>query len=321
MKIQLILGLLLSFSAGAQTFTVDERPILEKEFANFQYPRDLDQTNLRGVRTSPENPFEWAGRLKVGHPTHLRDCSAGVVRLAGSKLTDKALVLTAAHCLSLGPDYGHMAARQVFLDRELDRNSEIVRFSFERPRKIRDTNGILQSVREVQIARVIFAAFDVLDLALLEMDYTYAQLTQPEGQQFPIVQGHEFQSEQEIRMFGLPSDATYITTHFHQSTCASQGTLWTRVSYSNVEGDQEYVIRNRVLTTCSLYGGMSGGYARNSQGEVIGVAAGGYQFGYSFYADVSPLTDCAMPQGQFDRMCLQKLKFKIETENNLEERR
>lgn len=284
-------------------FTPDGGLITQTEFAQLNFPEDLKETNLQIATSSAENPFEWAGRIQYED----NPCSGGVVALPGYRPHDRALVLTAGHCVK--PNNSYLKPAEVILDQKL--NGEMY-FDFPRPRKIKLSNGEISEQKIIKFRRIIFASFDVVDLALIEMDETYEQL-QYGTQKPPLLRHQIFEPKTKITMFGIPAAEEYESVLFHMASCQAQEVKSNSANYDyQSKEDLKYSLFQRIMTTCTLFPGMSGGYVRNQQGHVIGVNAGIYVDNYSFYADIKPILKCATPKAEFNLNCLSELKSSIE---------
>jgi hypothetical protein len=298
-----------AFAHAQSGFGPDGQMILEQDFKKLQFPQDLEKTNLRITPSTVENPFEWAGRIQATRLGSVFPCSGGVVALPGFRPQDKALVLTAGHCMNFG-EAEHLRPHEVLLNYPLDGE---VYFDFARSRQTKDDSGNLASSKYYTFKRVIFASFDVVDLALLEMNETYEQLQFGEKKP-PMLVRHAFKMNEEITAFGIPAAENYQSVRFHMSKCSTSGHFTYHTDYGNVETtDSGYDMTRRVYMNCTMFGGMSGGYVRNTKGQVIGVNSGVLRDGPSFYAGTAPLMNCATKDGRFNEKCLAALKAKIET--------
>lgn len=276
-------------------------------FERFEFPKDLSKTNLSVVSANPANPFEWAGRIQTLSNNGTKSpCSAGVVVLPGYRLKDRALVLTAGHCVAR--DGETLKPREVLLDFPLREGRMF--FEFPRPRKFRDGSGKVLEQSEFSFTKVIFASLDSVDIALLEMNLTYAQLEYG-AQSPPLLARTNFQLHQKIRTFGIPYDSEYSSELFHESRCKVKGVVTGTSTLSNLSVGT-YNITERVAMDCTVFEGMSGGYIRNERGQVIGVASGVLRDSYALYADASPLMKCAQKAGVLDRQCLLRLKEHVQ---------
>ncbi|RYZ78152.1 MAG: hypothetical protein EOP04_30235, partial [Proteobacteria bacterium] len=266
------------------------------------FPRDLGKTNLAIVPTTPDNPFEWAGRILFGNSP----CSGGVVALPGYRPGDKAIVLTAGHCIRK-PNGSQLSPKEVLSNVPLKGEAS---FSFPRSRKVRGADGEIRNVQNVWFAKIIFASFDVVDLALLEMNETYEQL-QYGNMKPPMLARQAYVRGQSLTSFGVPA-SFYQSTQFHMSKCESKSLFTLHSSYGNAEDDSAFDMTRRVSMNCTVFAGMSGGYVRNPSGEVIGVNSGGMNDYYSFFASVAPIANCVSKDGRLVEMCLSNLKTRIE---------
>lgn len=290
-----------SFGSGSG-FSSTGGLIPQKDFIQLQFPEDLYKTNLRIVSSSIENPFEWAGRLEYNGYT----CTGGVVALPGYRTQDRALVLTAGHCLQ--PNNSFLNPNEAIVDQLLDGE---MYFNFPRPRKIKLPNGEYITQKKIHFRKIIFASFDVVDLALLEMNETYEQLEYG-AQKPPLLRRHDFKNQKKITMFGIPDDENYKSQLFHMATCNAHEIRSSQSSYGRKDG-MKYSLFQQIMTICTLFPGMSGGYVRNEYGDVIGANGGLYVDNYSYYSDIAPLLNCATDEARFSLSCLDKLKLKIET--------
>lgn len=301
--------LLSLFSKAESGFAPDGQLIQEVDFDQLKFPADLSKTNLRIAASNDQNPFEWAGRIQASSDNSIFPCSGGVVALPGYRPQDKALVLTAGHCIGIR-DFDVLAPKRVLLNEPL--NQEIY-FDFPRSRETKSVDGQWIKGKRYIFKRIIFASFDVVDLALLEMDLTYEQL-QYGTQKPPIMARRAFKLNEDVTAFGVPAAARYQSVRFHLSTCKTTGIITSHTGIKNVEdGSIEYDFTRRVLMNCTMFGGMSGGYVRDRGGQVIGVNSGVMRDGPSFYAGTAPLTHCATKDGRLNQACLAALKAKIET--------
>lgn len=310
MKHFIVLFVILSsvFAYAESGFTPDGQIILEEDFNQLQFPQDLEKTNLRITPMSDQNPFEWAGRIQSRSDFGIFPCTGGVVALPGYRPQDKALVLTAGHCVNIRGS-AHLEPKRVLLNEPL--NSEIY-FDFPRPRKSKNAEGQWVEGMQYYFKRIVFASFDVVDLALLEMNETYEQL-QYNTQKPPMLVRRAFKMNEDITAFGIPASDTYESHLFHMATCKTSGLMTSQTGYGNVENPEDlYNLTRRVLINCTFFGGMSGGYVRDGKGQVIGVNSGVMRNDLSFYAGTAPLMHCATKEGRFNEDCLASLKSKIE---------
>jgi hypothetical protein len=280
--------------------------VTAKAVAMMEFPKDLEKTNLHIVTSTPKNPFEWAGRIYAPVGDGLAPCSGGVVALPGYRPTDKVLVLTAGHCLR--PHGEFLKPHEVQVN-----GTTSAYFSFPRPRWVKTAaNGAARALDKVPFSRVVFAAFDGIDLALLEMDLTYDQL-KDRGQKPPLLARPTGAIGEAVSSFGIPEDEAYKSRRFHLALCRTRASALTSgtSSFTNV-GPDAYSLQNRVAVACTSFGGMSGGYVRNVQGGVIGVNS--LLMGeVPYFASVQPLLNCATAEGRLDESCLAILKTKIES--------
>ena len=300
--------LLVSFANAESGFSPDGQLIQEVDFAQLHLPTDLNKTNLRIAVSNDQNPLEWAGRIQSFSSSGIFPCNGGVVALPGYRLHDKALVLTAGHCVNIR-DIGRLPPKRVLLNEPLKQE---IYFDFPRSRQTTSDDGQRVKAKRFFFNRIVFASFDVVDLALLEMNQTYEQL-QYGTQKPPMLVRRAFKMNEDVTAFGIPATAKYQSVRFHLSTCKTTGVLTYHSGIGNIEDPSlAYDLTRRVLLNCTLLGGMSGGFIRDSKGHVIGVNSGGMRDGPSFYAGTAPLTHCATKDGHLNQACLAALKTKIE---------
>ncbi|RYE53985.1 MAG: hypothetical protein EOP48_13250, partial [Sphingobacteriales bacterium] len=134
----------------------------------------VESTNLKVSSMSVENPFEWSNVIEFDSPLKTYPCSGGVVALSGYKPTDKVLVLTAGHCVrTLEGDY--LKPKMVIVNEVLEQGRAYLKFP--RPRTyLSKPQGVAAQDSRFEFTKIIFASFDFVDLALLEMELTYEQL-------------------------------------------------------------------------------------------------------------------------------------------------
>lgn len=307
--ILIFLGPAFSFAVDSSGFDTNQVFIERKDFKELHFPADLVKTNTRQVRASVTDPFEWAGRIYYDSIQGKYPCSGGVVALPGYRPTDKVLVLTAGHCLR--PDGGYLLPRKVLFNQPAPAFS----FFFEFPRS-RLVSG--KKMTRVYFKQIIFASFDVVDLALLEMDLTYEDLDY-RGQQPPILGAWEFQAKEPITSFGLPADENYQSSRYHLSNCETVELYSSDGGFGNVSAltAVDYTTRDQVANTCTVFPGMSGGYIRDQGGHVIGVNTAKGRDSYALFASVKPILNCAT-DGRLDFVCLNQLRKSVENTDAVE---
>lgn len=287
------------------SFDPDQKLISAEISNKFTFPEDLKKTNLSIITKSKQNQFEWAGRIWYESGSLFNPCSGGVVALPGYKMTDKALVLTAGHCLL--PNGSFLEPHKAILDQPL---LEPMYFSFQKSRVIK--GGI--EVNKILFSHIVFASFDVVDLALLKMDLTYQDLDY-KGQAPPLLAKWTFKGIESITSFGLPASKEYTSLEPHISNCVIVKIVLNPNGYENVSNSNlyKYRIMNHFYNTCTTFPSMSGGYVRNIKGEVIGVNATGSNHRLSSFSSIRPIMDCAQSDGHLNFNCLKKLKKSIES--------
>lgn len=296
--------------ASSNLFSKEGLPISPEQGSNLKFPEDLDKTNLKIDKAGPNNPFEWSHTFATLHRdgTGGLSCTGGVVALKGFKPTDKVLFLTAGHCVSPeGKKF--LPPKTVIMNSTLPQQLYL---KFPRARHYSNSEtGEVEQVNEVYFSKIIFASFDVIDLALLEMDFEYRQLDYV-NQSPPILDFANLQNEDPIRSYGIPNADEYNSIFYHQSYCR-QIEIDDMSTQINGIGDEVYILKNRHFMNCTLFPGMSGGYVRNKAGQVIGVNSGGLPGDRSFFSPVDPILACATPFGNLNLDCLIELKNKIES--------
>lgn len=303
----LMFSLLAGAPAMSQFFDEQGKPLSPEIFRS--NPQGIPQkTNLKIVSMSTTNPFEWA------HVTYSQTypCTGGVITLPGYKPTDKALVLTAGHCIRR--DNKYLGPKEVILNMELTPNDSYLYFPRERKFWLTNSDGqkIESSSVTFNFSKILFASFDFVDIALLEMDLTYADLIYPQDQTPPMLATSMPQAGERIRAFGIPDAEVYRSRLFHQSECNVVEKFTHLSIYKNTGMAQEFTSIKSVLTNCTLLPGMSGGYVRNSEGLVLGVNGGNNLEGsdgvvYTYFQPTYPLASCADGQGGLKTACLQRM--------------
>jgi hypothetical protein len=219
----------------------------------------------------------------------LEDCSASLVRFDDSRPGEKALAMTNAHCLGL----------------EAGSTQENLAYEVTVSPLMKDGKN---SAKTLQATRIIYATLGVTDLALLELDKTYAELP---NQKFLTLARETPVEKQEIDVItGLYSEG-YSCTVDHIATGLK-------------EGAASFIQALRYGPECQLYHGTSGSpVIDHASGKVVAINATGndqgeqctennpcevnefgqvvtYKQGYGYALQTSLIYDCLTGNHQFD---------------------
>ncbi|MGW6448012.1 trypsin-like serine peptidase [Lentzea sp. NPDC055074] len=196
-----------------------------------------------GVTTAPAQASpDFTGAVK------LSGCSGSLVRLPGSRVADKALVLTNGHCVEL------IKAGQVYVDRPSDRTFTLL-----------DSSGT--EIAQLRSTRLVYATMTGTDAALYRLDQSYQQLQRQYGTRAPELSATRPAAGSEIRIISGYWKKIYscrIDGFVHQVREAS----WTwRDSL-------------RYTPSCDTIGGTSGSpIIDDASGKVVGVNNTGNESG------------------------------------------
>ncbi|MCK6599914.1 MAG: hypothetical protein L6Q37_16235, partial [Bdellovibrionaceae bacterium] len=96
---------------------------------------------------------------------------------------------------------------------------------------------------------------------------------------------------------------------FHQAECKilSKENYYTKPKNVGLDWDSKYISVDSTRTNCTMVGGMSGGYVRNSLGQLIGVNSFIVD-GFTYFSPILPLANCTDGSGKLIPECLKKLK-------------
>ncbi|RJQ77277.1 serine protease [Pseudonocardiaceae bacterium YIM PH 21723] len=180
-------------------------------------------------------PASLAGTVDVG------DCSYSLVKLAGAKSTDKALILTAGHCIR------GLAAADVMVDSPFTESGNP---------QVLDANG--NAVTGVHRIKVLYATRSGTDMALYQAAETYGQLSAKRAAVLELSSEH-------------PAAGTeiFLPSSFHRRSfeCAIDGFV-----HQLKEGDRTWNDSIRYTTACKTEPGASGSpIVDKATGKVVGV--------------------------------------------------
>ncbi len=252
-KISVLLGVVLLSTNGIAEEIKEIAP--ESTVTTEQWPlvqaSDEESKKYRGVATMNNDGYS---------------CTAFVVRPPGcmNYKTQKAIVMTNGHCTKSLDANGVTRSTQAKKKEKLGDPNRILRdksatgmeFTFG------DFAGAKEEERvKATSTKVLYASMKEKDVAMIEINMTYAEL---EAKEIPSYKMADSSVPQEITTVGRPFEKTPDTIIFHRK---AQCQLEKKVGL--IEGDWYWP--EAISTNCPSQKGSSGSPMFNSKGEVVGI--------------------------------------------------
>jgi hypothetical protein len=181
-------------------------------------------------------------------------CSGALVKMNGMPDSSKALVLTAGHCAGIGSFEGkYPAAGECFYDQPVSGHSTIV-----------DQRGLMGGgAAFYNYTKAIFSTMTGSDLALLEVDKTYAEIkaAQPSIQVYTISPEQNIPTDEALNVNGQGGLRHHSCKFGTNAGTVKEGPwIW------------RDLIKFENNSSCQFQPGTSGSAVLNEKSEVVGIA-------------------------------------------------